>query len=134
MGKIVSRLKATPKEITLYIILFLATGFAMNALGKKLQIAWFANWWQVVTCYGVYLIPCALFIRNLSFFQQYLHGLFFLALLEFPAYAIGSSVIAENNYIDIVFSRANFTLFMVIFFAAYLPLANRFIRLITTTK
>ena len=32
----------------------------MNSLGKLLQIAEFASWWQVISCYALYLLPASL--------------------------------------------------------------------------
>jgi hypothetical protein len=117
-------LAATPRQILLYEILYLGWGFTMNALGKALRIAQFAHGWQVLTCYGLYLVPASLLVRRHGPGQQYLFGLLTLAPLELLGYALGTSLAFPGNLLDRVLGERNFSLAMVVFFAALLPLGN----------
>ena len=96
----------------------------MNEIGQQLEIAKFANWWQVITCYGGYLVPVSLAVSHKNFWDQYLHGLLALCILEFCGYSFGTSIPYENNLIDTWFGVRNFSLTMAIFFASYIPLGN----------
>ncbi len=117
--------RAPRRQLVLYVVLYLAWGLCMNGLGKALRIAEFVSWWQVVSCYVLYLVPASLLVRRYSFFQQYLYGLLALAPLELAGYAIGSSRAYPGNILDRILGERNFTLAMVVFFACYLPLGNR---------
>lgn len=124
---------ATKRQYQLYLVFYLLWGFGMNALGKLLQIAEFNHWWQVITCYGLYLLPASLLVRRLSVFQQYLYGLFALAPLEILGYSLGTSRAYEGNFIDQIFGERNFTLAMVIFFGWSLPFGNKAVAWIEKT-
>ena len=122
----IERLVSTPAQTWLrYIMVYCAIGFVMNGIGTALQIAKFANWWQVITCYGLYLVPASLLVRHLEVKDQYLCGLAFLAILELGGYSLGTSIPFDNNIIDLLFTERNFSLVMTIFFAAYLPAGNK---------
>lgn len=118
-------MRATRRQLCLYAALYLAWGLCMNGLGKLLRIAEFVSWWQVVSCYLLYLVPASLLVRRYGTFQQYLYGLLALAPLELAGYAIGSSRAYPGNVVDQVLGERNFTLAMVVFFAWALPLGNR---------
>jgi len=107
-------------------------GFIHDAIGRTYRIAWFPRRWHVLTCYGLYIVPSSLFVRGLHWFDQYRWGLFFLAILEFIGYMFKKDSIADNNILDRIFKRANFALFMVIYFAAWLPLGNWIVKTIHT--
>jgi hypothetical protein len=117
-------LAATRRQVLLYLSLYLLWGFTMNSLGKLLKIAEFVTWWQVITCYGLCLVPASLLVRRYSFFQQYLYGLLTLAPLELLGYALGTSRAYPGNLLDRVLGERNFTLAMVVFFGWLLPLGN----------
>lgn len=117
--------RPTRRQLVLYASLYLAWGLCMNGLGKLLRIAEFVSWWQVVSCYVLYLVPASLLVRRYGLFQQYLYGLLALAPLELAGYAIGSSRAYPGNVVDQVLGERNFTLAMVVFFACILPLGNR---------
>jgi len=117
-------LAVTRRQYQIYLVLYLLWGFTMNSVGKILRIAEFATWWQVFTCYGLYLVPASLLVRRYSLFQQYLYGLLTLAPLELAGYALGTSHAYPGNVLDKVLGERNFTLAMVLFFAAYFPLLN----------
>ena len=125
------KLKVEKNVLLVYIVLYASVGFFMNATGKYLQIAEFANWWQVLTSYILYLVPVSLFVREKSFFDQYLYGLFFLALLEIPGYARGTSIAHDNNILDQIFHIRNFSLIMVVWFALFIPSGNWLVKTIS---
>jgi hypothetical protein len=96
----------------------------MNAMGQFLRIGEYAYWWQVLTCYGLYMIPASLLVRKRSYFDQYLSGLLIIALLELPAYSLGTSIAHPNSILDQYLTPRNYTLFMTVFFAGFIPLGN----------
>lgn len=118
------RLRARPLEIALYASLFIPLGFGMNGLGQALRIARFAHPWQVLTCYGLYLIPSALVVRHRAPGDQYLFGLLALGLLELSGYALGTSIAYDANLLDRLLGPRNFSLAMTVFFAGLLPAGN----------
>ena len=107
-----------------YLAVYLCAGFIMNAVGQWLEIAKFANWWQVISCYGLYLVPVSLLVKHRSAFDQYLHGLLFLGLLELGGDTLQTSIPYPGNAIDFLFTERNFSLAMTLFFAAILPIGN----------
>jgi hypothetical protein len=116
---------ATKRQYLLYLTFYLGWGLVMNALGHWLELARFVYWWQVGTCYLLYLLPISLLVRRQSAFQQYLYGLLALAPLEIMGYALGTSYAYPNNIIDRILGERNFTLAMVVFFGASLPFGNK---------
>ena len=96
----------------------------MNTIGQVFEIAMFAQWWQVLTCYGLYLIPSSMMGRDRSLFDQYLWGLLVLAGLELCGYAFHTSIAFEGNIIDQLLTERNFSLAMTVFFAGIIPLGN----------
>ncbi|MDG1483630.1 MAG: hypothetical protein P8R54_28830 [Myxococcota bacterium] len=117
-------IQAPPKTIAVYIALYIPIGFVMNGIGQAAEIAEFANWWQVLTCYGLYLIPCSLVIRHRTYWDQYLFGVFMLGLLETLGYAFGTSIAHEGNILDQILGPRNFALAMSLWFGVYLPAGN----------
>jgi hypothetical protein len=117
---------AAPRRLfVLYSVTYLLAGLAMNTIGKVLRIAEFVTWYQVFTCYVLYLVPASLLVRHRTFFDQYLFGLLTLAPLELGGYALGTSRAFEGNILDRVLGPRNFALAMVVFFGWILPLGNR---------
>lgn len=119
-----NRLRIEPRRLLVYVLVYALAGTIMNEIGKTLEIARFRWWWQIVTVYLLYCLPVSLYLRRLSFWQQYLHGLFFLALLEFGGYALGSSYAYPDNLIDRYLSPRNFSLFMALAFGLIPPVGN----------
>ncbi|MBN1545472.1 MAG: hypothetical protein JW902_02315 [Syntrophaceae bacterium] len=124
VGYVLGLLKADPKTYLIYILLYIPTGFFMNAMGQYFRIGEYAYWWQVLTCYGLYLIPASLLVRKRSYFDQYLSGLLIIAILELPAYSLGTSIAHPNSILDQYLTPRNYTLFMTVFFAGFIPLGN----------
>ena len=114
-----------PKQVWYtYILLYIPVGFVMNAFGGWAKIAMFSQWWQVLTCYGLYLIPASILVKHRSWTDQYLCGLFFLGLLELSGYALQTSIAFQGNIVDQVLGTRNFSLAMTLFFAGLIPAGN----------
>lgn len=119
-----TKLNVDRKLIILYIVIYFVWGLCMNYFGSYMQIARFTYWWQVITCYILYMVPISLLLRNLPFHAQYAYGLVAMCLCEFGGYAIRSSYAYPGNILDKFFSPQNFSLSMSLFFALYFPLGN----------
>ena len=121
----IQKLKNTPTQLYLiYIVVYIPFGFVMNAFGEWAEIAKFTYWWQVLTCYGLYMIPISVLLRDFSFFNQYAYGLVAMGILEFLGYALQTSYAYPNSLLDQFFQPQNFALGMALFFAVYFPLGN----------
>lgn len=110
--------------IAVYVVTYLVWGLGMNKFGMTVEIAKFTYWWQVFTCYVLYMVPISLLLRGLPFHMQYAYGLIAMCLLEFGGYAFQSSYAYPDNILDKAFNIRNFSLGMSIFFATYFPLGN----------
>jgi hypothetical protein len=124
LKRVLGLLKADYKTYLIYVLLYIPTGFFMNAMGHYFHIGEYAYWWQVFTCYGLYLIPASLLVRKRSYFDQYLSGLFIIAILEIPAYSLGTSIAHPGSILDQYLTPRNYTLFMTVFFAGFIPFGN----------
>ncbi|UII75791.1 hypothetical protein LV716_16235 [Flagellimonas sp. HMM57] len=107
-----------------YCLVYFIWGMCMNWFGAQMEIAKFTFWWQVITCYIIYMIPISLLLRGLPFHTQYAYGLIAMGLLEFGGYALETSYAYPNNILDKLFNIRNFSLGMALFFALYFPLGN----------
>ncbi len=96
----------------------------MNWFGTEMEIARFTYWWQVISCYILYMVPISLLLRNLPFHRQYAYGLIAMAILEFGGYALEASYAYPNNLMDQFFGARTFALGMAMFFALYFPIGN----------
>lgn len=118
------KLAVDKRLILLYIIIYFVWGMCMDKFGSVVEIARFTYWWQVITCYIVYMVPISLILRKLPFHVQYAYGLVTMGFLEFGGYAMRSSYAYPNNILDQLFSPQNFSLGMAMFFALYYPAGN----------
>ncbi len=118
------RLRADKRLIALYCVVYFIWGFGMDWFGTQVEIARFTFWWQVITCYILYMIPISLLLRGLPFHTQYAYGLIAMGFLEFGGYALGTSFAYPNNLLDTFFGERTFALGMALFFALYFPLGN----------
>ncbi len=118
------RLRADKRLIALYCVVYFIWGFGMDWFGTQVEIARFTFWWQVITCYILYMIPISLLLRGLPFHTQYAYGLIAMGFLEFGGYALGTSFAYPNNLLDTFFDERTFALGMALFFALYFPLGN----------
>ena len=112
------------KLILIYCVVYFLWGMMMNWFGTQMEIAKFTYWWQVVTCYLLYMVPISLLLRKLPFHTQYAYGLIAMGLLEFGGYALETSYAYPNNLLDQFFGLRTFALGMALFFALYFPLGN----------
>jgi len=111
-------------RLVIYVVLYFLVGIIMNEIGKYAEIAKFTYWWQVITCYILYMIPVSLLLRPYTFFTQYAYGLVAMGILEFCGYVLGSSYIYPNNVLDTWFGPHVFALTMTLFFGLYFPIGN----------
>jgi hypothetical protein len=118
------KLNVDKRLILVYVIVYFVWGICMNYFGSYMQIARFTYWWQVITCYILFMIPVSLLLRNLPFHAQYAYGLVAMGFCEFGGYAIRSSYAYPDNILDTLFTPQNFSLGMALFFALYFPLGN----------
>ena len=118
------KLKVDKKLILVYAVIYFIWGVGMNYFGTYMQLAKFTYWWQIITCYILYMVPISLLLRNLPFHAQYAYGLVAMGFLEFGGYALRSSYAFPDNMLDKIFSPQNFSLGMALFFALYFPLGN----------
>lgn len=119
-----AKLHVDKRLLLTYVLVYFLWGFAMNWFGAQMEIARFTFWWQVITCYILYMIPISLLLRGLPFHMQYAYGLIAMGLLEFGGYAFQTSFAYPNNILDQFFNIRNFSLAMSLFFALYFPLGN----------
>lgn len=110
--------------ILVYCTVYFTWGMAMNWFGSWAEIAKFTFWWQVITCYILYMVPISLLLRNLPFHTQYAYGLVAMGFLEFGGYGLETSYAYPDNLVDRFFGIRNFSLGMALFFALYFPLGN----------
>jgi len=110
--------------VLVYCLLYFFWGLGMNWVGTELEIAKFTHWWQVISCYIIYMVPISILLRKFPFHAQYAYGLIAMGLLEFGGYALGTSYAYTNNLLDQFFGERTFALGMALFFALYFPLGN----------
>lgn len=118
------KLSVDKKLIAIYVIFYFIWGMCMDKFGATVEIAKFTYWWQVITCYILYMVPISLLLRKLPFHAQYAYGLVTMGLLEFAGYTLQSSYAFPDNLIDQFFNIRNFSLAMALFFALYYPAGN----------
>lgn len=119
-----AKLTVDKNLLFLYAAVYLCWGIAMNEFGTLAKIAGFTHWWQVLTCYWLYMIPVSLLLRDLPVHAQYAYGLVAMGFLEFAGYALKTSYAFPDNILDRAFSPQNFSLGMALFFALYFPAGN----------
>ena len=110
--------------ILIYVVVYFLWGLGMNWFGATVEIARFTYWWQVITCYLLYMIPISLLLRGLPWHTQYAYGLVAMGLLEFGGYALHTSYAYPDNILDQWFDVRNFSLGMALFFGLYFPAGN----------
>jgi hypothetical protein len=128
LSTLIARLAVPRRELSLYVGVFLALGIAMNSAGKILQIAEFLHWWQVGTCYLLYLLPLALWLRTSPVVMQFVWSVMALIPLELGGYAMGTSRPIPDNVIERIMGPHNFTLVMVLVGACMPVLGNAIVQ------
>ncbi|WP_299431979.1 hypothetical protein [uncultured Aquimarina sp.] len=125
LSQSIKKLKETPKTLVFtYITIYFLWGLGMNQFGAEMEIARFANWWQVITCYILYMVPISILLKEYTFFNQYAYGLVAMGILEFLGYWLQTSYVYPDNILDQLFNPQNFSLGMALFFALYFPAGN----------
>lgn len=119
-----TRLQVDKRLVVLYAVVYFLWGLGMNWFGAQIEVAKFTYWWQVISCYILYMVPISLLLRGFAFHTQYAYGLVAMCLLEFGGYALETSFAYPNNLVDQFFGIRNFSLAMALFFALYFPLGN----------
>ncbi len=119
-----TKLNVDKRLIVVYCFVYFLWGMGMDRFGAQMEIAKFTYWWQVISCYILYMVPISLLLRNLPFHTQYAYGLVAMGLLEFGGYALQTSYAYPDNLMDQFFNIRNFSLGMALFFALYFPLGN----------
>ena len=125
---VLARLAVPRRELFVAAGVFAAVGFCMNAAGKALEIACFANDWQVLTCYWLYVLPLALLTRGLPPATRLVFCVAGLVPLELAGYALGTSIAFDDNIIDRALGARNFTLAMVVVCAPIPMLCDAVVR------
>ncbi len=118
------KLSVDKRAIALYCVVYFFWGMLMDRFGTEIEIARFTYWWQVISCYILYMVPISLLLRKLPFHAQYAYGLVAMCFLEFGGYALQSSYAYPDNLLDKLFHIRNFSLGMALFFALYFPFGN----------
>ncbi|WP_422351619.1 hypothetical protein [Flagellimonas sp.] len=121
---ILQKVNVDKRLLLMYCVVYFIWGIGMDWFGEQVQIAKFTYWWQVITCYILYMVPISLILRGLPFHMQYAYGLVAMGLLEFSGYALQTSYAYPDNILDQLFNIRNFSLGMALFFALYFPLGN----------
>ena len=118
------KVKVDNRLLVMYCLVYFLWGLGMNWFGAQVEIAKFTYWWQVITCYLLYMIPISLLLRGLPWHTQYAYGLVAMGLLEFGGYALHTSYAYPDNILDQWFDVRNFSLGMALFFGLYFPAGN----------
>lgn len=121
---VLHKVNVDKRLLLVYCVIYFTWGMGMDWFGEYVQIAKFTYWWQVITCYILYMVPISLLLRGLPFHMQYAYGLVAMGLLEFGGYALQTSYAYPDNIVDQFFNIRNFSLGMALFFALYFPLGN----------
>ncbi|MEM9866716.1 MAG: hypothetical protein AAF765_03430 [Bacteroidota bacterium] len=121
---VLKKVNVDRRLLLLYCLVYFLWGLGMNWFGTQVEIAKFTYWWQVITCYILYMVPISLVLRGMPFHAQYAYGLVAMGLLEFGGYALKTSYAYPNNLLDKLFDIRNFSLGMALFFGLYFPLGN----------
>lgn len=122
--------KVSVKEVGTYTVLYVIMGAIMNSVGIYFEIVRFEHWWQIITCYAMYMVPISILIKEYSFFNQYCYGLLAIGILELSGYTLQTSYVYPNNFLVKLFTPYNLTLAMTLFFAVYFPLGNMLVKFI----
>ncbi|TPN85970.1 hypothetical protein [Aquimarina algicola] len=121
----IKTIQQTPKTmLATYATIYFLWGLGMNWFGAEVEIARFSYWWQVITCYILYMVPISILLKKYSFFNQYAYGLVAMGILEFLGYWLQTSYAYPDNILDKLFNPQNFSLGMAMFFALYFPAGN----------
>jgi hypothetical protein len=92
----------------------------------RIHVAAFLHDWQVLTIYGLYLVPLSILLRKRPWHTQYAYAVAAIAPIDVVGFAIGTSIVYPGNFIEHLFGPQSFTLVFVLG-AAWIPLAGNFV-------
>ena len=52
-----TQLNVDKRLLAIYCVVYFLWGLLMNWFGAAVEIAKFTYWWQVITCYILYMVP-----------------------------------------------------------------------------
>jgi hypothetical protein len=122
LSSLLSTLRRTPRRIwILYLVVYCSAGGVLQAASPRLQIAAFYHDWQVLTLYGLFLVPLSILLRGRPWHVQYAYAVTAIAPVDIGGFALGTSIAYPNNIIERAFGPLSFTLVFVIL-AGWMPL------------
>lgn len=114
-----------------YLTSYLLVGSILQLSAPYIRVARFAYDWQVVTIYGLYLVPMSVLLRGRPWHTQYAYALVAIAPIDILGFALHTSLAYPNNRLDVIVGERNFTLTFVIL-ASWIPLfGNMFVEAVT---
>jgi hypothetical protein len=121
MYKLWLLLRETPRAFwPIYLVTYLAFGAVLQFTAPYTQIARFAHDWQVVTLYGLYLVPLSALLRGRKWHMQYAYAIMTIAPVDIIGFMFHTSIAYPNNFIDAIVGERNFTMTFVLI-AAWIP-------------
>lgn len=114
-----------------YLTSYLLVGTILQLSAPYIRVARFAYDWQVVTIYGLYLVPMSVLLRGRPWHTQYAYALVAIAPIDIAGFALHTSLAYPNNRLDVIVGERNFTLTFVIL-ASWIPFfGNMFVQAVT---
>jgi hypothetical protein len=107
----------------LYLVAYCSVGGFLQFESPYLRVAAFFHDWQVLTLYGLYLVPLSLLLRGRAWHVQYVYALVAIAPVDIVGFALGTSIAYPGNVIERTFGVRSFTLVFVVC-AGWIPLAG----------
>ena len=104
----------------IYLTTYLLVGGILQLSSPYTRIARFAYDWQVLTLYGLYLVPISVLLRGRPWHMQYAYALAAIAPIDIVGFALHTSLAYPNNFFDSVVGERNFTLTFVVL-ASWIP-------------
>ena len=109
-----------------YFVCYLFVGTVLQLSAPYLRIARFANDWQVISLYGMFLVPLSVLLRGRPWHTQYAYALVAIAPIDIAGFALKTSLAYPNNLLDYVVGERNFTLTFVVL-ASWIPFCGNFV-------
>ena len=116
-----SRIAEVPRLMwIIYLVTYLIVGGILQLSAPFMRIARFAYDWQVITLYGLYLVPLSVLLRGRPWHMQYAYALVAIAPIDILGFSLHTSLAYPNNFFDSVVGERNFTLTFVVL-ASWIP-------------
>jgi hypothetical protein len=110
----------------LYFVVYVGAGGALQLAAPYLKVAAFLHNWQVLSLYGLFLVPLSILLRGRSWHSQYAYSVVAIAPVDIVGFAIGTSVAYPGNFIERVVGPRSFTLTFVVI-AGWIPVAGNIV-------